>query len=147
MNSSKLLFVFVAIGLALALPLRAHPETPVYDSDVHVKTLLQTSTNSVGQPIVYPHDAPAEVAILRVEIPPGKQTGWHSHPMPLFGYVLSGTLTVQFANGKKNVFHQGDALAEAVNVPHNGVNEGTEPVKLLIFVAGEKKTPFTVKTK
>jgi quercetin dioxygenase-like cupin family protein len=80
-----------------------------------------------------------------VEIPVGKETGWHKHPVPLFGYVVSGTLTVYFADGKKNTFHPGDALAEAVNVVHNGINEGKDPVKLIIFVAGEQKIPFTIK--
>jgi quercetin dioxygenase-like cupin family protein len=65
--------------------------------------------------------------------------------VPLFGYVLAGTITVHFADGKKNVFHQGEAFAESVDTLHNGVNEGTEPVQLLVFVAGEKQVPFTIK--
>lgn len=139
--------VFLIVMLAeVALPLRAD-DKPDYNSDVKVTTLLRSSTNAVGQPIEYPHDAPAEASILIVEIPPGKQTGWHRHPVPLFGYVLSGTLTVNFKDGEKKVFHPGDALAEAVNVLHNGTNDGTEPVKLLIFIAGEKGVPFTVKAK
>lgn len=146
MTSSKIRFLLLAVGLALSLTVKAD-DKPDYNNDVKVTKVLRTSTNAAGQPIVYPHDSPAEVSVLIVDIPPGKQTGWHKHPVPLFGYVLSGTITVHFANGKKNVFHQGDALAEAVNVLHNGVNEGTEPVKLLIFVAGEKNVPFTVKAK
>ena len=137
------LFLVVA-GLAFALIARAD-DKPDYNNDVKVTKLLRTSTNAAGQTIVYPKDGPAEVSILTVEIPPGKQTGWHKHPVPIFGYVLSGTLTVNFAGGEKKVFHPGDALAEAVNVLHNGVNHGTETVKLLIFVAGEKGVPFTIK--
>ncbi len=146
MNPSPLKYVLLALLLFLPLPLlRAEGDKPDYNTDVTVTKLLRTSTNVAGQPIVYPHDKAAEASILIVDIPPGKQTGWHQHPVPIFGYVLSGTLTVHFADGKKNVFHPGDALAEAVQVLHNGANEGTEPVKLLIFVAGEKNVPFTVK--
>jgi len=144
MNSFKIKFLLIAAGLALTLTVRAD-DKPDYNNDVKVTKVLRTSTNAFGQPIVYPQDSPAEVSILIIDIPPGKQTGWHKHPVPIFGYVLAGTITVHFANGQKNVFHKGDALAEAVNVLHNGVNEGTEPVKLLIFVAGEKNVPFTVK--
>jgi quercetin dioxygenase-like cupin family protein len=139
-------FVLITVGFVLSLTLRAD-DKPDYNSDVKVTKLLRTSTNVAGQPIVYPKDNAAEVTIMTVEIPPGKQTGWHRHPVPLFGYVLSGTLTVKFADGTKKTFHPGDALAEAVNLLHNGFNEGTEPVKLLIFVAGEKDTPFTIKDK
>jgi len=135
----------IIAGLTLSLSFHAAADKPDYNSDVTVTKLLRTSTNAAGQTIVYPKGHPAEVSILTVEIPPGKQTGWHKHPVPIFGYVLSGTLTVQFADGTKKIFHAGDALAEAVNVLHNGTNQGTDTVKLLIFVAGEKNVPFTVK--
>jgi quercetin dioxygenase-like cupin family protein len=65
--------------------------------------------------------------------------------VPLFGYVLSGQVTVQLADGRKQTFREGDPLAECVNMLHNGVNEGAVPTKLLIVVAGEKNVPFTVK--
>ncbi len=134
------------ITLALALlPLRADLAKPDYNNDVSVKTLLRTSTNTAGQEIVYPHDGKAEVSILIVTVPPGKQTGWHQHPVPLFGYVLQGQITVELADGRKNTFHQGDPLAECVNMLHNGTNDGKEVTKLLIVVAGEKDVPFTKK--
>jgi quercetin dioxygenase-like cupin family protein len=132
----------IAFCLVLALTLRAD-DRPAYSSDVKVTRLLQTSTTATGQPIVYPKGT-AEVSILRVEIPPGAQTDWHKHPVPIFGLVESGVLTVNFIDGTKKTLRAGDAMAEAVNVMHNGVNEGKEPVKLLIFVAGEKNVPFTV---
>jgi len=133
------------MAFLLASPLKADLAGSPYNQDVQVKTLLRTSTNSIGQPIQYPHEGTPEVSVLIVEIAPGKQTGWHKHPVPLFGYVLSGQVTVHLANGGKHTFRQGEAMAEAVKVLHNGVNEGTEPTKLLIFVAGEKDVPFTVK--
>jgi quercetin dioxygenase-like cupin family protein len=142
MNRFKIQFPLLALGLTLTLLARADSE---YNADVKVTKLLRTSTNVAGQPIVYPKDHTAEVSILTVEIPPGKQTGWHIHPVPIFAYMLSGTLTVKFADGKEKTFHPGDAMAEAVNVLHNGTNRGTEPAKLLIFVAGEKNVPFTIK--
>ena len=143
MNARTIRYAALLAALVLALPLRA--DKPDYNGDVRVKTLLKTSTNSIGQPIEYPRDGKAEVSVLIVEIPPGKQTGWHRHPVPIFGYVLSGMVTVHFAGGKSHVFHEGDALAEAVDVLHNGINEGKETTRLLIFVAGEKGVPFTIK--
>jgi len=144
MKRSKL--ALAVLSLAWSLPLQVGLADTPYNQDVQVKTLLRTSTNSIGQSIRYPHKGTPEVSVLIVEIAPGKQTGWHKHPVPLFGYVLSGSVTVHLANGDKHTFHQGDALAEAVNILHNGVNEEDEPTRLLIFVAGEKNVPFTVKT-
>ena len=138
------LLLLAALTFAL-LPLRADDLKPDYNNDITVKTLLRTSTNSAGQEIVYPHDGKAEVSILLISVPPGKQTGWHQHPVPLFGYVLQGQITVQLANGSKQTFHQGDPLAECVNMLHNGTNDGPELTKLLIVVAGEKDVPFTKK--
>jgi quercetin dioxygenase-like cupin family protein len=116
-----------------------------YEKAIQVKTLLRSSTNSIGQSIEYPSKEIAEASILKVTIPPGKQTGWHQHPVPLFTYILSGSVTVYFKNGDKHTFHQGDAIAESVNMLHNGINEGSKPAQLLIFVAGEQTVPFTVK--
>ena len=137
-------FILIGVGLLFTLPLRAD-DKPAYNSDVQVKTLMRSSTNSAGQPIEYPHDGKPEVSILIVTIAPGKQTGWHRHPVPLFGYVLAGQVTVQLAGGDKHTFHEGDPLAECVNMLHNGKNAGKEPVKLVMFVTGAKGEPFTVK--
>jgi len=147
MMISTLRLVFLSLGLVVVaiLPLKADTEKSPYSGDVKVKTLLRTSTNSVGQPIEYPHQGKAEASVLTVEIAPGGQTGWHKHPVPLFGYVLAGEVTVSLKNGEKHTFHQGEAMAESVNMLHNGINEGKEPTKLLIFIAGEKDVPFTIK--
>jgi hypothetical protein len=32
-----------------------------------------------------------------------------------------------------------------VNTTHNGMNKGTEPVRLVMFVTGEADKPFTVR--
>jgi quercetin dioxygenase-like cupin family protein len=143
----KRTFLPLGVALSLILPLQADSEKSPYTGNVQVKTLLRTSTNSVGQAIEYPHDHKAEVSVLTVEIAPGGETGWHKHPVPIFAYVLAGEVTVHLANGGKHTFHQGEAMAESVDMLHNGVNEGKEPTKLLVFVAGEKNVPFTVKEK
>jgi len=109
-----------------------------------VTTLLQTLTNSVGQPIAYPRDGAAEVIALHVEMAPGEETGWHSHPVPLVGYIMSGELTVYQITGEKRVVSVGQNSLESVGVVHNGVNEGSVPCKMIVFVLGLKGVPFTV---
>ena len=108
-----------------------------------VTTLLQTTANSLGQPIAYPRDGTPEVTALFVEMAPGEETGWHRHPVPLLGYLLSGELTVYQATGEKRVVRAGEVSLESVNVVHNGVNEGAVPLKMIVFVAGLKDVAFT----
>jgi len=33
---------------------------------------------------------------VEITLLPGQQTGWHTHPVPLFGYILEGELTVDY---------------------------------------------------
>ena len=67
--------------------------------------------------------------------------------MPLFGYMLSGALTIELADGTKCIHRAGKAASEVVDVFHNGVNRGKKPCKLVVFVIGKKGVPFTIKKK
>lgn len=109
-----------------------------------VQTLLATTVNSVGQPIEYPRDGTPEVTAFLAEMAPGEVTTWHQHPVPLLGYILSGELTVHQADGTKRVVRAGEISLEAVGRVHQGRNEGTVPVKMIVFVVGTKDVPFTV---
>jgi len=117
----------------------------VYNKAVKATPVLSTSVNSIGQAIRYPQTDKAQVSMLHVELPPGAQTGWHSHPVPGFAYVIAGTLTIEIEGGKQVQFSAGQGFAEVVNTLHNGKNFGTEPVKLIVVFAGEEGKPFTVK--
>lgn len=117
-----------------------------YRPEVKTKEILRSSTTVTGRDIVYPKTDRAVVTASTVEIPPGSETGWHTHPVPLYAWVVSGTLTVEFEGGKKVQFTEGDAIIEAVNTPQNGKNSGTIPVKLLVFATGAEDVPNVVKT-
>jgi quercetin dioxygenase-like cupin family protein len=133
----------VAAACCLLSPsLRADAEA--YRREISVKQLLKTQVDSAGKPIVYPAGC-AEVTAVRVEIPPGTQTGWHHHPVPCFAYILEGELDVQLATGETKTLKAGEAFAETVNVMHNGVNKGPATVKLVMFAAGSCGQPYAVK--
>ena len=80
-----------------------------------------------------------------VYLAPGVETGWHQHPVPLLGYILSGELTVRQVTGETRVVRTGEVSLESVDVIHNGVNAGDIPLKMVVFVVGLKDLPFTVK--
>lgn len=148
------------IVLSAAAPgLRAEAQAPAgaapaviatdYAAPVKVTRLLKKTTDEAGRPLAYPkpEDGQAEVTALLVEIAPGGQTGWHKHPLTCLGYVLEGEIEVTLIDGRVNTIKPGQALCEVVDLEHNGVNRGTVPAELVLFVLGTKDGgPFTVKT-
>jgi quercetin dioxygenase-like cupin family protein len=109
-----------------------------------VKTLAQTTVNSLGQPIAWPQGVTPEVTALLVEMEPGDELPWHKHPVPLLGYIFSGELTVYQISGETRTVRAGEVSLESVGVVHRGVNEGTVPCKMVVFVLGLKDVPFTI---
>ena len=110
-----------------------------------VSPVRKTTTTTNGGKISYPRTESPEVTVVTVEIPPQGETGWHMHPVPVYGYVLAGELVVEFEDGKQSRFKEGDAIIEVVNAPHNGKNTGTVPVKLVVFYTGAEGQPNTIK--
>jgi len=122
------------------------PGAVAYASAVKVTPLLKTRVDAAGRRLAYPTDGPAEITAILVEVSSGGRTGWHKHPLPCVGYMLEGELHVTLINGRMNVFRAGEALAETVDLEHEGVNPGPGVAKLVMFVLGTEGQAFTVKT-
>ena len=116
-----------------------------YDTGVKVDLLVKSTTASDGQKVVYAKTDNAEVTVVTVEIAPGKETGWHLHIVPVYAYIIEGTLAVEMGGGKRYEFKKGQAIIEVMNTPHNGVNIGDVPVKLVAFYTGEQGMPIVTK--
>ena len=134
-----LLVFLVSAGLALAED-QAAPQT--YQN--LLTPLLQGGTDVLGAPLAYPTGNPNITAAI-VTIPPGGETGWHEHEVPLFAYVLEGELTVDYGQKGKKTYKAGDSVLEAVGWPHNGTNTGTVPMKLVAIYMGSDAAANTVK--
>ena len=134
--------VNVLLFFALGIPYVAVAED--YASGVEAELILKTNTTNGHYPAKYLNTERPEITVMKVEIKPGAETGWHSHPVPLYAYVLEGDLTVEVKGGKTYQFSAGDAIVEFVNIPHNGKNFGATPVVLIAFYTGEIGTPNTV---
>jgi quercetin dioxygenase-like cupin family protein len=119
--------------IALCCPLAA---SALDNNALKVTPLLKTTASWDGQPIIYPKGQ-SEVTALIVEIAPEGETGWHEHPVPVFGYIMEGELELRLATGEVRIVHPGEVLPESVGVLHNGRNIGEEPVKILVFYMGE----------
>jgi len=127
-------------GIADTVP----PTTQPADAHPELRTVLSTGRTVAGEPIRYPSGAPALITAVEITLQPGQQTGWHTHPVPLFGYVLEGELTVDYGAKGERIYRKGDALAEAMNEAHNGRNAGQDPVKILAVFIGMEGTQGSV---
>jgi quercetin dioxygenase-like cupin family protein len=109
--------------------------------------LLSTSKTVMDEPIVYPQGALAKLTTGIVTMPPGAETGWHTHGVPLTGLILEGELTVDYGDKGKRTYKEGQSLAEAINIPHNGKNTGIGPMRLFVVYIGAEGLPTSVPVK
>jgi len=106
--------------------------------------LVQGGNDVLGRPLAYPEGTPNVTSAI-VTVPPGGETGWHEHEVPLFAYILEGELTVDYGEKGKKTYKAGEAVLEAVGWSHNGTNTGTVPMKLVAVYMGGGTSANTVK--
>jgi quercetin dioxygenase-like cupin family protein len=120
------------------------PAPPTGPVGFKVTQVLETTTTAAGQAIRFPQGE-AQLTALIAELAPGGQVGRHVHPVPLFAYVLEGTLTVEVEGHGTRTFSAGDGFVDVVNLWHNGRNLGDQPVRFLVVIMGQKDTPTLIR--
>lgn len=104
--------------------------------------LIKSSTSWDGTTFHYPKGE-AELTSMRLRLQAYQTLPFHCHPVPTFGYIISGELEVETKDGKTTLFEAGDAVIEVMRTVHRG-RALDAPVEILVFYAGEKNTPNTV---
>ena len=104
--------------------------------------LLRAGQSWDGGSIAYPGGAP-EVTAAILSLEEGKAAPFHCHPVPTFGYVLSGTAVVETSKGDSVQLVPGQAVVEVMRTVHRGVAVGG-PAQIMVFYAGAEGTPTTV---
>jgi quercetin dioxygenase-like cupin family protein len=130
------LLLQLSLSLTPAVAETIAPPPPPAATAPEVRSVLSTGSTVTGEPIRYPSGVPAEITAVEITLQPGQQTGWHIHPVPLFGYILDGELTVEYGAKGKRIYRKGDGLAEAMNEAHNGTNTGQNPTRILAVFIG-----------
>ncbi|MGD9661864.1 MAG: cupin domain-containing protein [Porticoccaceae bacterium] len=136
----------MALLLTMLTPLWGNTEeaSPA-ESAVSFEVLLQTGSSWDGVPLPGYSGGKPEISIVKVVIPPGATLDSHKHPVINAAVILSGEITVVSENNHILHLKPGDAVAELVNTWHYGKNEGTKPTEILVFYAGEKGKPLSIK--
>jgi quercetin dioxygenase-like cupin family protein len=143
LSRSPVAWLLAASALLLTLGILLW-EARARETGEEVTSLLSTGKTVLGQSLAYPTGARAKVTAAIVSMQPGAETGWHRHDVPLFGYMLEGELTVDYGPKGTRVYRRGDALMEAIDVPHNGRNTGSGVARILAVFMGADGVPDTV---
>jgi quercetin dioxygenase-like cupin family protein len=109
-----------------------------------VVPLVSTSTTIVGETISYPQGV-AKITSAIVTLKPGETTGFHKHGVPTYGYILSGAVTVDYGIHGKRTYLAGTAFMEAMDVWHDGTNDGSAPCRILVVFMGSDKSANVIK--
>lgn len=126
---SALLASTIMLGVASAETVpAAEPDRP--PGDYSAQMLLDTSTDILGSPFRYP-DCPPRIESMRITLAPGETGKTHQHLTPLYGFILAGEVSVDYENGQTRVYKKGEALIEAMDIPHFGYNAGSVPAEIL----------------
>ncbi|KNC66615.1 cupin domain-containing protein [Pseudoalteromonas ardens] len=110
---------------------------------VETLTKQQYSWNGSVLP-AYPKGQP-EVQIMRFTIPSGQTLPVHKHPYINAGLLLKGELEVETQSGEMIHIKAGDTLVEVVDTWHWGKSVGKEAAQIVVFYAGVKDQPVTLK--
>jgi quercetin dioxygenase-like cupin family protein len=106
-------------------------------------TVLQTTTTAHGQALQFP-SARAQFTGVLFELAPGGRVGRHRHPVPNVVYVMEGELTVEADGHPPRVYRAGEAFSEGDHW-HDGINNGSVPMKAWVVFAGTEGTAVTVR--
>ncbi len=87
-----------------------------------------------------------KAVLLEVRYGPGEASTPHSHPCPVVGYVVEGSLRTQVQGQPEMIYRVGQTFYEAPNGVHlvSGNASTTEPAKFLAYFICDRDTPLTV---
>ena len=125
------------------------PDSRPSGSEITSTVLTDAAGRTVlDQLIDYPTTGPAEITSAIIEIPPGAETGWHAHEVPLVAHVVTGELTVTYDTDDGVVtktYSAGESVLEAIGTRHSGRNDGDTLVRLVAVYIGAEGSENTIR--
>ena len=113
-------------------------EVPYENIEATVIPLVDGPKTILGQSFKYPSGTPL-INAFNINIPVGKKTSLHKHAVPLFVYVVSGEMIVDYGSKGKRTFKAGAAYIEAIEWCHIAQAVGNQPAKIIGVYLGQEK--------
>ena len=128
---SKLAVGVVSV-LALTFSVLSFAQTPPGPTSI-----LKERTTEI--PKVTEHEA----RMLVADLAPNAAGRWHTHPAPVFIYVVEGTVVYEIEGREPREYKAGMGFMEPSKVKNRVVNKSaSEKVKLLAFQVSDPNAPF-----
>ena len=113
-------------------------------STIRVKPIpMESAKTIIGQDFRYPSGVP-QIQAFEIEIPPGQQTTLHRHAIPLFAYIASGDLELDYGSKGKKIVRSGTSFVEAINWCHFGKPLGNQSVRIIAVYLGQKNPDLAI---
>lgn len=117
----------------------------LHQKNIQFTTLISTSESWDGTTLPKYSTKDPEITMIKVIIPGKTKLAWHKHPNINAGILLKGKLTVISGNMDTLRLKAGEPIVEVVNTWHYGINENNKPAEIVVFYAGTKGTPLSIK--
>jgi quercetin dioxygenase-like cupin family protein len=107
--------------------------------------VFSAAAPTVVRKVLMQQDVPngAQLAVVSVEIPVGGREGRHTHTGPLIVYVQEGALTLDYEGKPTVTYKVGETFFVESGKIHEGINNGTVPIKALASFVTPKGAPLT----
>lgn len=106
---------------------------------------IDRPASELNQVLAHPLEVPEgemEARVVRAMIEPRTIAAWHTHPTPVYLYIAKGTLTMEIEGQERRQVVAGEAIAEPLNSSMRVINEGDEPVEVIVFQISPPKSEF-----
>jgi quercetin dioxygenase-like cupin family protein len=145
MKLTKQLLMVASILAAANVSALTHMDGAIAYEDIEATPIVIVGApkTTLGQDFKYPAGQPL-IKAFNIELPVGKQTSLHKHLVPLYIYIVSGDLEVDYGSKGKKIYKPGTSYVEAIDWCHIGKVSGKVPVKVIGVYLGEQ-TPDQIK--
>ncbi len=134
---------FLAVLVSTILPITAAVAQDALPSGFKAEPVLKSTKSADGDPLKLPQGNVEIVSVIGM-LEAGGRTARHQHPVPVYVYVMEGSLEVQTEGGEPRSYKAGEAFMESVNRWHQAFNKGDGQAKILVVFMGEEGKPTTV---
>ena len=140
MNRTATLAMAAALGLSLPLAVLAQDAPGPEAAGMSREEVIKTTTNLIGEPITYPSEA-AELTTEIVTLEPEGRTGYHTHQVPSWVYVMDGEVELRIDGQEPVRMASGQVFIEPQDVPMQAFNVAEGPTKLMVVSIGAEGQP------
>jgi quercetin dioxygenase-like cupin family protein len=110
------------------------PSKPQQDRTLFSRSLPKLDGNNI------------RVTIVEVSYGPGESSKPHSHPCPVIGYVLEGSVRMKVVGEPEAMYNSGESFYEAPNGVHEiSANASqTKPAKFIAYFVCDRETSLSI---